>query len=301
MASNYNIMANYIVSKYIERVSGKDLGETFVDDDPSKRVMVGMLSEDRVEAKFEGGYVENTNTRFDSIPSISISFIVKKNESGILHVIPAGLLFYMVQPSYEKTVQYMLERYSEKDSEHYTDILQLCECYPEIKFNLPLTYKKIDIASVMADGIEIKLSDITPGQTFHLKQKISEKLSVLADQIANEICIVSQSRISFFDLTEPDRFRVVTGIKDERVLKVGYVLHRNEANQNMMPTYQRIIKKARLKSVRSFINDGGYFPNSIIISIDSGGRGLVFDQTSTKVEGSISKLGILHIPKSTGN
>lgn len=50
MASNYNIMANYIVSKYIERVSGKDLGETFVDDDPSKRVMVGMLSEDRVEA-----------------------------------------------------------------------------------------------------------------------------------------------------------------------------------------------------------------------------------------------------------
>lgn len=217
MASNYNIMANYIVSKYIERVSGKDLGETFVDDDPSKRVMVGMLSEDRVEAKFEGGYVENTNTRFDSIPSISISFIVKKNESGILHVIPAGLLFYMVQPSYEKTVQYMLERYSEKDSEHYTDILQLCECYPEIKFNFPLTYKKIDIASVMADGIEIKLSDITPGQTFHLKQKIAEKLSVLADQIANEICIVSQSRISFFDLTEPDRFRVVTGIKDERV------------------------------------------------------------------------------------
>lgn len=210
-------MANYIVSKYIERVSGKDLGDTFVDDDPSKRVMVGMLSEDRVEAKFEGGYVENTNTRFDSIPSISISFIVKKNESGILHVIPAGLLFYMVQPSYEKTVQYMLERYSEKDSEHYTDILQLCECYPEIKFNLPLTYKKIDIASVMADGIEIKLSDITPGQTFHLKQKIAEKLSVLADQIANEICIVSQSRISFFDLTEPDRFRVVTGIKDERV------------------------------------------------------------------------------------
>ena len=44
MASNYNIMANYIVSKYIERVSGKDLGETFVDDDPSKRVMVLALS-----------------------------------------------------------------------------------------------------------------------------------------------------------------------------------------------------------------------------------------------------------------
>lgn len=160
MSSNYNIMANYIVSKYIERVSGKDLGETFVDEDPSKRVMVGMLSEDRVEEKFEGGYVENTNTKFDSIPSISISFVVKKNQSGVLHVFPTGLLFYMVAPDYKKTVQYMLDRYSEKDSERYTDILQLCEIYPDVKFNLPLTYKKIAIASVMEDGIEIPLSEV---------------------------------------------------------------------------------------------------------------------------------------------
>ena len=44
-------------------------------------------------------------------------------------------------------------------------------------------------------------------------------------------------------------------IEPEKLLKVGYVLHRNEANQNMMPTYQRIIKKARLTSVRNFINE----------------------------------------------
>lgn len=59
------------------------------------------------KAKFEGGYVENTNTKFDSISSISISFVVKKNQSGVLHVFPTGLLFYMVAPDYEKTVQYM--------------------------------------------------------------------------------------------------------------------------------------------------------------------------------------------------
>lgn len=86
-------------------------------------------------------------------------------------------------------------------------------------------------------------------------------------------------------------------IEPEKLLKIGYVLHRSEANQNMMPTYQRIIKKKRLQDVRSFINDGGYFPNSIIISIDSNGKGLVFDQSSTKIDGTISKIGILHIPK----
>lgn len=86
-------------------------------------------------------------------------------------------------------------------------------------------------------------------------------------------------------------------IEPEKLLKIGYVLHRSEANQNMMPTYQRLIKKKRLQEVRTFINDGGYFPNSIIISIDANGKGLSFDQSSAKVDGTISKIGILHIPK----
>lgn len=86
-------------------------------------------------------------------------------------------------------------------------------------------------------------------------------------------------------------------IEPEKLLKIGYVLHRSEANKNMMPTYQRLIKKKRLQEVRSFINNGGYFPNSIIISIDANGKGLSFDQSSLKVGSTISKIGILHIPK----
>lgn len=86
-------------------------------------------------------------------------------------------------------------------------------------------------------------------------------------------------------------------IEPEKLLKIGYVLHRSEANKNMMPTYQRIIKKKRLKEVQTFINEGGYFPNSLVISIDSRGKGLQFDQSTTKVEDSLSKLGVLHLPK----
>lgn len=86
-------------------------------------------------------------------------------------------------------------------------------------------------------------------------------------------------------------------IEPKRLLKIGYVLHRNEANKNMMPTYQRIIKKKRLNDVQKFINGGGYFPNSLIISIDSGGKGLQFDISGTKVEGAHSRLGVLHLPK----
>ena len=48
MANNYNILADYIVSKYIERISGEDIAETFVDDSPADRVMVGMLAANKL-------------------------------------------------------------------------------------------------------------------------------------------------------------------------------------------------------------------------------------------------------------
>lgn len=86
-------------------------------------------------------------------------------------------------------------------------------------------------------------------------------------------------------------------IEPEKLLKIGYVLHRSKANSEMMPTYQRIIKKNRLKAVKKFINEEhGYFPNSIIISIDSKKK-MQFDQSDKQVDGSIPKLGVLHLPK----
>lgn len=87
-------------------------------------------------------------------------------------------------------------------------------------------------------------------------------------------------------------------IEPEKLLKIGYVLHRNNANIELMPTYQRLIKKSRLKSVKHFIDKGGFFPNSIIININTNGKKLRFDRSSNQVDDSISRLGILHLPKS---
>jgi DNA sulfur modification protein DndB len=84
-------------------------------------------------------------------------------------------------------------------------------------------------------------------------------------------------------------------IEPEKLLKICYVLHRNKANVNMMPTYQRLIKKSRLKSVHEFIEDGGYFPNSIVISIDSKKNN--FNRANTQVGSTLSNVGIFHLPK----
>jgi DNA sulfur modification protein DndB len=84
-------------------------------------------------------------------------------------------------------------------------------------------------------------------------------------------------------------------IKPADLLKFSYVLHRNNANNEMMPTYQRLIKKKRLLEINKFINDKGYFPNSIIINID---RDMQFDLASQKnATDSFAKIGLLHLPK----
>ena len=84
-------------------------------------------------------------------------------------------------------------------------------------------------------------------------------------------------------------------VQPETLLKIGYVLHRSEANEGMMPTYQRIIKKARLKSVHDFIENHGFFPNSIVISIDAK-KEPVFELAEKQGTDDVAKLGILHLP-----
>lgn len=86
-------------------------------------------------------------------------------------------------------------------------------------------------------------------------------------------------------------------IEPEKLLKIGYILHRNKANKKLMPTYQRLIKRARLKAVQEFVEDGGFFPNSIVIDIDTNNKKLQFDPASPQLDKVISRIGILHLPK----
>lgn len=87
-------------------------------------------------------------------------------------------------------------------------------------------------------------------------------------------------------------------IEPEKLLKISYVLHHSSANKEEMPAYQRLIKKARLKSVSDFINKGGFFPNSVIVNIVSK-KELQFDLCDKNVQSSSSlcRLGVLHLPQ----
>ncbi|SFO38699.1 DGQHR domain-containing protein [Nitrosospira briensis] len=84
-------------------------------------------------------------------------------------------------------------------------------------------------------------------------------------------------------------------IEPERLLKLGYVLHRSKSSR-LLPSYQRLIKKTRLSSIKKFIENGGYFPNSIVVNIDAGGKALKFDRGTLNIDGSPTAVGVLHLP-----
>ncbi|WP_412875820.1 DGQHR domain-containing protein [Curtobacterium flaccumfaciens pv. flaccumfaciens] len=88
-------------------------------------------------------------------------------------------------------------------------------------------------------------------------------------------------------------------IEPSRLLKLSYVLHKNSTTGRSLQTYQRIIKRTRLKKVQAFVDTGGYFPNSLVINIDSGGRALQFDRGAA--QGGRSRLGVLHLPQTYGS
>lgn len=86
-------------------------------------------------------------------------------------------------------------------------------------------------------------------------------------------------------------------VKPSLLLKIGYVLHQSYASEGTAENYQRLIKRNRLLQIRKFINGGGYFPNSIIISLDTNGRGLDFQPAASAANSSISTIGTLTLPQ----
>ncbi len=57
-------------------------------------------------------------------------------------------------------------------------------------------------------------------------------------------------------------------IDPQILLRLSFVLHKTKAHEESMPTYQRLVKKSRLISITDFLNNHGFFPNSIVINLD---------------------------------
>lgn len=90
-------------------------------------------------------------------------------------------------------------------------------------------------------------------------------------------------------------------IEPSTLLKIGFILHRTRVNDSMAPTYQRLLVPSRLKGITKFIDDGGYFPNSIIINFSGTTNKLeTYFEAASRSGDSNSRYGMLYIPNAYG-
>ena len=84
-------------------------------------------------------------------------------------------------------------------------------------------------------------------------------------------------------------------IEPDRLLKLAYVSHRAKIDSNALGTYQRLLRKSRLKNIAKHINEtGGVFPTNVVVNF-RGSRGLRFD-ASGAIGDNPTVFGTLHLP-----
>ena len=78
------------------------------------------------------------------------------------------------------------------------------------------------------------------------------------------------------------------------LLKIAYVSHRAKGKATDVDTYQRMIKKSRLKKIREYITQNGIFPTNIVVSLE-GRRSVRFEPREQHGGPEGARYGTLHL------
>lgn len=214
---NYNIVANYIVEKYIDRISGEDVQDYLIvesSESPEDRVMVGMLAANRVKKGYDGRYKENDDNKYQSIPAISVTFVMEPNSKGEIKVFPLGSLYYKVKPTYEEFERYILKKYNKLlNGEVGKEIQSLGELNSYLlnnKYNnsikMPNFYKKISLEEYIDDGIVVNIDELIKSGYLSLRETINEKMSKLRLDISDESISACNREYKLQDIMDKKSF-----------------------------------------------------------------------------------------------
>ena len=83
-------------------------------------------------------------------------------------------------------------------------------------------------------------------------------------------------------------------ITPDYLLKIAYVSHRAKGKATDVDTYQRMIKKSRLKKIREYITQNGIFPTNIVVSLE-GRKSVRFEPREQQGGPEGARYGTLHL------
>lgn len=78
-----------------------------------------------------------------------------------------------------------------------------------------------------------------------------------------------------------------------QLLRIAFINHRALKDPSGAPTYQRLVQRSRLKKIRNFVKNGGFFPTNILINFKTKIR---FDIAQKDHDAGIH-FGLLYLPE----
>lgn len=202
-----------------------------------------------------------------------------------------------------------------KNNNYQKDINELSALKPKLiqKIRKSYSYRNQKIAFIFATNNSIlgnqdrrRLED---ANIHHINQDGFTYLEQLADHLGSSAKYQFMGKL--FENTKipelKNRVPAVEGklgkyryysfsIEPLTLLKLSYVFHRTDTTEEAASAYQRLIKKSRIRQIGEYIDNDGFFPNCIIIAINSDKKPK-FELVKTPEHDAKSKIGVLHLPK----
>ncbi len=179
-----------------------------------------------------------------------------------------------------------------------------------IRKNYPKDYKPKIIWLFIIENISLSREDVARAKEYQISiintrellyfEEIAKALEGAARQQFKAEYLAGQKIPALEDRKVPatriklgGKTSYVFTAKASDVLKRAFVNHRDLRDPASAPTYQRLVKPNRLAKIRDFLDEGGFFPNSILLSFQKKPR---FDHVQMGDDDDI-KFGYLYLPE----
>ena len=212
MSNNRAILADNIVKKFVDAISGNDK-EQIVEYNPEDRIYVGKLSPQ--------GKEERINSSNVLIDQISVNFHIPKTDINIaeLNVYPQGNFFFRVLPTFEQQREYFLKDFNLIFNGEYEIFEELLDAYNNGELSDDMLQHKVQLLPVYEKiaidrnniSFKIKIADcydsqhewsnISQGSEFYSNvQKDVEKLNLELQRNKKIIPCQARDKITINDL-----------------------------------------------------------------------------------------------------
>lgn len=94
------------------------------------------------------------------------------------------------------------------------------------------------------------------------------KYQLLADLLPGKTIPALAIRVPAVKTKIGGVFAYTFAISPEYLLKISYVSHRSKGKASDVDTYQRMVNKNRLATIKKYISEDGVFPTNIVLNID---------------------------------